>query len=76
MALVDAVKVTGWIPCLQLVLGRLFWLKVNLQASAVLQAYYCSAADRVRRIEFASRDRRTLVGIRRSRRGAAGKFSQ
>ena len=42
---------------------------------SVLNASLPVVNARVRRIELASRDRRTLVGVRRWRHGAAGKFS-
>ena len=41
---------------------------------AVIRTLRSLRKRRVLRIELASRDRRTLVGIRRSRRGAAGSF--
>ena len=45
------------------------------KSSALFRTLRSRRKRRVRRIEFASRDRRTLVGVRRRRAGAAGKFS-
>ena len=45
------------------------------KSSALFRTLRSRRKRRVRRIEFASRDRRTLVGIRRWRHIAANKFS-
>ena len=56
--------------------------EVNLPSSEGVREYEALSRTlrsrrkrRVRRIELASRNRRTLVGVRRWRHGAAGKFS-